>query len=124
MIVTLSTAMPTYGSTLGNCFAKIEAINAGHRAVTISNLALEVPKGQRLFSMGSGMPGMPDTQLPISLSDGQSAHLFISYRDIGSALISQGRTKMMKLIPICIDSLGTVYKGDPWDVDPHKFLRM
>jgi hypothetical protein len=92
--------------------------------VTISNLALEVPKRQRLFSMGSGIPGMPDTQLPISLSDGQSAHLFISYEDIGSALISRGSTKKTKLTPICIDSLGTVYKGEPWDVDPQEFLRM
>jgi hypothetical protein len=59
VVVSLSTAMPTYGAIVGDCFAKIEAINAGHRPVTISTLALEVPEGQRLFSTGSGgAPGM------------------------------------------------------------------
>ena len=124
VIVKSSTVMPTYGNTLGNCFAKVEAINAGHRAVTISNLAFEVPEGQRLFPMGSGVPGMEDTQLPASLSDGESAHLFVAYRDIGDALVSRGRTQKTNLIPICIDSLGGVYKGEPWEVDPHEFLRM
>jgi hypothetical protein len=124
LVVTVSTAMPTYGSTLGDCFAKIEAINPGHRAVTASTLCLELAGGQRLFSMGSALPGISDTQLPVSLSDGQSAHLFMSYKDIGNALMSRGHTQKTKLTPICVDSLGNVYKGEPWNVDPHEFLRM
>jgi hypothetical protein len=116
--------MPTYGNTLGDRFAKVEAINAGHRAVIISSLAFEVQEGQRLFSMGSGIPGMEDTRLPDSLSDGESAHLFVSYKDIGDTLLSRGRTQKTKLTPICINSLGAVYKGEPWEVDPGEFLRM
>jgi hypothetical protein len=125
VVVSLSTAMPTYGATVGDCFAKIEAINAGHRSVTISTLALEFPEGQRLFSTGSvGAPGVSDTQLPISLADGQSAQMFFSYKDIGNTLVSHGRTQKIKLTPICIDSFGTVYKGKLWDVDPREFQRM
>lgn len=65
-------------------------------------LALEVPEGQRLFSTGSGgAPGMSDTQLPISLADGQSAQVFFSYKVIGNALVSHGCTQKIKLTPIC-----------------------
>jgi hypothetical protein len=124
VVVKAATVMPTYGNTLGDRFAKVEAINAGHRAVIISSLAFEVQEGQRLFSMGSGIPGMEDTRLPASLSDGESAHLFVSYKDIGDTLLSRGRTQKTKLTPICINSLGAVYKGEPWEVDPGEFLRM
>ena len=125
VVVSLSTAMPTYGAIVGDCFAKIEAINAGHRPVTISTLALEVPEGQRLFSTGSGgAPGMSDTQLPISLADGQSAQVFFSYKAIGDTLVRYGCTQKIKLTPICEDSFGTVYKGKLWEVDPQQLVRM
>ena len=93
--------------------------------MTISTLALEVPEGQRLFSTGSGgAPGMSDTQLPISLADGQSAQVFFSYKAIGDTLVSHGCTQKIKLTPICEDSFGTVYKGKLWEVDPQQLVRM
>jgi hypothetical protein len=124
--VSVSTAMPTYNDgRLGPCFAKVEATNAGHRAVTITALSLELTTGERLFSaIPDAFPGMQDTSLPAALSDGQSAHLFISYRDIAAALIQNGRRGMTKLTPVCNDSVGGIYKGDPWEVDPDEFSRM
>jgi hypothetical protein len=68
--------------------------------------------------------GMADTSLPITLSDGQSAQLFQSYRDIGQALLKHGRTGKTKLTPICEDSSGGIHRGEHWDVDPHEFMGM
>lgn len=124
--VNLSTAMPTYpDGSVGPCFAKLEAINTGHRTVNIVTLAIELPTGGRLYpTMRSSLPGILDTPLPATLSDGQSAHLFMAYRDIAAALIQSGRTEKIKLTPVCEDSAGGVHKGAPWDVDPHQFSRM
>lgn len=123
--VTMSTVMPTQGNQVGPCFAKVEATNIGHRPVTITTLALELPSGGRMYAMvPHGFPFMPDTALPISLQDGQTAHVFHAYRDIAAALTQSGRTGKTKLIPVCEDSAGGVYRGKPWTVDPAEFSGM
>jgi hypothetical protein len=124
--VQTSTAMPTYhNGGLGPPFAKIEAINTGHRLVTVKTITFELPTGGRMFPMtAGGFAGMPDTRLPATLTDGQSAFMMMSYADIGDALIGNGKTGKVKLTPVCIDSADTVYRGKPWEVDPHEFLRM
>ena len=124
--VKMSTAMPTFeDGHVGPCFAMIEATNSGHRTVTITTLALELPTGARMFATTpNSFPGRPDTALPANLSDGQSAYLYLSYQDIAGALIQSGRNERTKVIPVCEDSVGGVYKGNPWEVDPDEFSRM
>jgi hypothetical protein len=124
--VTISTALPTFDNgSIGDCFAKIEAVNTGHRVVTISTLTLELDRGRRMFTMqGDSFPGMPDTRLPATLADGESAHLFIAYRQIGEALLRDGARQGGKVTPVCQDTVGNVYRGKPWNVNPSEFSRM
>jgi hypothetical protein len=123
--ISASTAMPAYGNRLGNPYAKVEAINTGHRVVTIKTISLELSTGARLFSMAAGgIPGMPDTPLPATLSDGQTAFIMMSYEEIGDALIQSGRTTKTELIPVCVDTAENVYRGKPWEVDPQEFVGM
>jgi hypothetical protein len=123
--ISVSTVMPTYGDRLGNPYARVEAINTGHRVVTIKTIALELPGGERfLFLAPNGIPGVPDTTLPAALSDGQTAFLTISYEAIGTALIGNGRTSNIKLTPVCEDTADNVYRGKPWEVDPQEWVRM
>jgi hypothetical protein len=123
--VTASSAMPTYGDQLGAPYAKLEAVNTGHRVVTVKTLTFETPSGARLAPMLTDrFPGMPDTRLPVSLSDGQSAHLLLPYSDIAEALMANGQTGKVKLTPVCVDSAENVYRGKAWDVDPREFLEM
>jgi len=123
--VSASTAMPTYGSQLGAPYAKLEAVNTGHRVATVKTLTLETSSGARLAPMQvDRFPGMPDTRLPVSLSDGQSAHVLLPYSDIAEALMGNGQTGKIKLTPICVDSADNVYRGETWDIDPREFLRM
>jgi hypothetical protein len=123
--VKVSTAIPAYGHNVGPCFAKLEAVNTGHRSVTITTLAFELPTGSRLFPTSwSSNPGVVDTPLPVALSDGQSAHIFIAYAGIAAALIQSGRNGKTRVTPIAEDSVGNIYKGNPWDVDPNEFSRM
>jgi hypothetical protein len=124
--VNASTAMPTYhNGHVGVPFAKIEAINTGHRVVIVKTLTFELSTGARMFptTLG-GFPGLDDTQLPATLSDGQSAFMMVSYADIGGALISNGKSEKVKLTPVCVDSADTVYRGEPWEVDPTEFMQM
>lgn len=123
--VSASTAMPTYGDQLGPPYAKLEAVNTGHRVVTVKTLTFETASGARLAPMLTDrFPGMPDTKLPASLSDGQSAHLLLPYSDVAEALMGNGQTGKTKLTPVCVDSADNVYRGEPWEVDPQEFMRI
>lgn len=123
--VTASSAMPTYGRDVGPPFAKLEAVNTGQRAVTIKTIAFQLSSGARINPMQrDSFPLMADTELPATLTDGQSAHFFISYAAIGDVLLHHGHRKVTKLIPVAIDSANNVYKGEPWDVDPQEFVTM
>lgn len=75
-------------------------------------------------AMAAGFPGLPNTTLPAMLADGQSAFSYISYREIGEVLIHSGRTRKIKLVPVCEDSAGGAYRGKPWEVDPAEVSRM
>lgn len=118
------TIMPTYGGTLGRCFMKVEAVNVGHRPVTIDVLTFEL-RGTKLFSFGSDqIPGFPNTRLPAVLADGQTAHAIFAYVDIADALIAAGHTGKASLTPYCEDTVGNVYRGKPWQVDPAEIAQM
>src|SRR5215813_2155816 len=75
--VTLSVA----GDPELGAFAKVTATNTGHRPVVVTTIALELPSGGRFFSGGHGA-AFKDTPLPATLSDGQSAHSYLPYREI------------------------------------------
>jgi hypothetical protein len=123
--MTASSLMPTYGGQLGAPFAKLEAVNTGQRAVTIKTMAFQLPNRSRIFPMERNLfPMMADTDLPATLTDGQSYHLIIPYAEIANGLLHKGYTKKIKLTPVGVDSADNVYEGEPWDVDPHKFMRM
>lgn len=124
--VTLSSAMPALGGDLGSPFVRITATNSGHRSVTITTIALELPSGARMFAMSaSRIPGLNDTQLPVAIADGQSAQVHLAYSDVGEALIRSGRgSGKVRLTPVCEDTVGGIYKGEAWDVDPAEFARM
>lgn len=120
-----STAMPTYGAKVGPFYARITATNIGHRPVTVTTISLELAGSARLAVLaGGGLPGVPDTQLPATLSDGQSAQVYFSYAEVGEALMRSGRTAKTKLTPVCEDSAGGTYRGEPWEVDPREIMRM
>jgi hypothetical protein len=123
--VAVSTQLPAYtdGQT-GEPFIQLRATNAGHRPVTVRWLGFELETGECFGSMAlNSFPGVSDTPLPATLSDGQSAHIFVSYRAITRGLLHSGRSGATKLIPVCQDSLGEVYKGSALDFDPSDFLR-
>ncbi|MGH6856178.1 MAG: hypothetical protein ACRECP_00695 [Methylocella sp.] len=123
--VAVSTVFPTYNTgQVGEPFAMIEATNIGHRAVTVKTLTFELPTGGRMYPIRKNtFPGMSDTALPASLSDGQSAHLLMSFRDIAAGLLQDNKFGTIKLTPVCVDSAGGIYNGEPWDVDPNEFLK-
>lgn len=124
ILVQASTAMPTYGSQLGPPFAQLEAINIGHRVVNVTLLTFETEDKKRLFPMAaSGFP-KADTPLPVALADGQSATRYMSYQELGAALIHHRGTGRTKLTPVCEDSTGGIHRGKPWDVDPKEFITM
>lgn len=121
--VDASTAMLANDS-LGAPYAQIKATNIGHRTVTVTSLWFELPGGAKLVSRAySNLPGMTDTPLPASLSDGQSASLWLSYHDIGGTLIVQGLATA-RLTPACEDSAGQIHRGAAWNVNAREFVEM
>ena len=122
--VTTNNKIPVYNGELGAPWAHIEATNIGQRAVTITMLAFELEGGGRLFNLyKASPPGMEDTVLPITLTDGQTARLHQAHADIAQALMTKGLTGKCKLTPICEDSAGGIHRGEAWDVDPKELVR-
>lgn len=122
----MTTAMLTYNNgQLGPPIAQMTATNIGHRPVTITSMFVELPGGARLFpTTRSAFAGLPDTDLPVVLSDGASAKLHMTYQEIGEALIDSGRTGKTDIRFVVNDSAGGEYKSKPWQVDPHEFRSM
>src|SRR5262249_25702262 len=116
--VTLSVA----GDPELGAFAKLTATNTGHRPVVVTTIALELPSGGRFFSVGHGA-ALKDTPLPATLSDGQSAHIYLPYREIVATLVTRGQVGATKLTPVCEDAGGGVCKGKASKFDPVEFAR-
>ena len=93
--------------------------------MTVMLLTFEAPGGTRLqlFEQDE-VPGKPDTTLPATLNEGQSAKMTVSYRDIAQALHNNDQVGVVNLTPICVDTAGAVYRGDPWEVNITQFALM
>lgn len=122
--VTQGTAMPTFNGRVGNAWADIQATNVGQRPVTITRLGLIVKGGGQIVSLEGRPPGLQDTPLPTTLTDGQTARAFLAYRDIGEALLRNGITGKATLVAVCEDSTGKTHRGEKWEVDPKELITM
>lgn len=67
--------------------------------------------------------GIQDTSLPATLTDGQSALLWMAYGEIGRTLASNGIEKT-KIFAVCEDSTGTKHRSEPWVVDARELISM
>lgn len=123
--VTMNTVMPTYGPNLGPPYAQLQAVNAGHRPVTVTVLTFQLPNGKWLMPMWRDvLPGTPDSDFPINLGQGDAARRTFSYKEVADGLLSNGLEGALKLRPVCQDSLGQLYHGKPMKVDPKEWQRM
>ena len=123
--VEASTGVARYGNgAIGPSFALIEVTNMGHRDVTVTSLAFELPnkKSRLVFTSINAVPGVPDTTLPATLKDGQRARLAIPFVDLGEALRNHGMEKTA-LRPICKDSADGVHRGKAIPVSATDLLR-
>src|ERR1700759_3785366 len=60
-------------------YARVEAINVGHRTVMIDILTLELPSGARLFTPhANDIVERASTRLPATLRDGEAAQYVVS----------------------------------------------
>ncbi len=109
----------------GPAYAQVTAVNAGNDPVTVMLLTFEAPGGARLklFDQGEA-PGKPDTTLPVTLNEGQSAKMTVPYRDIAQALHNNDQVGVVNVTPICVDTTGAVYRGEPWEVNITQFALM
>lgn len=116
--VCMNTVTPAYDDgTVGRPHARIEATNIGHRDVTVTNIYIELPNGGKMFAMTrDGLPGVRDTALPITLSDGDVAYFHAAYVDLAEALLSSGRDESLPLTPVAEDTSGGIHRGKPWKI--------
>jgi hypothetical protein len=122
--VSMSTIMLTYtNGSVGRPHVQVEAVNVGHRPVSVTMITLERFDGTRIFNTApSHDVGLANTRLPVSLSDGERAIWLMSYYDLGDCLLRHGSGSKENVTPICEDSTGQVYRGKPWEIDPREFL--
>lgn len=118
------TVMATFpDGSLGPPYAKLSATNTGHRPVIVTSIALQLPNRSRIVPTSWNNFWHPDTDLPATLNDGETAHYYMSYLDIAHALEEQGHKKAT-VRTVCVDSTGGVHTGHPIEVDVAEFKKM
>jgi hypothetical protein len=120
--VTFNTVTPTYGPNLGPPHAQLVATNSGHRTVVVTQLRFETKDGRGLVSFRPSL--FQDSGLPATLEEGQSAMKHYGYADVAQALMQDGPGRHARIIPVCEDSLGAKYRGDPVDIDLVEWMAM
>jgi hypothetical protein len=116
-------ALEYKGSVELSSYATIEATNIGQRSVTVKAIRFELPTGQLIE-----VPSPEDfctpvgTQLPATLSDGESAHAYVPYLHIALGL-DKNQKHNLELIPICEDSGGGIHRGEGWQVEVNKWYQ-
>ncbi|MFI0847767.1 hypothetical protein [Mesorhizobium sp. IMUNJ 23232] len=121
--VWLTTKIPTYTSgEMGHPFVCVEAVNVGHRPVKIDYLAVELPDGRTLLPMfHNELPGMPNTKLPVTLGDGESAILAFPYSEVGHGLRQIG-VERTRIRPLATDTAGNKHRGKSWKVTASEMI--
>ena len=122
--VELATVRPTYGPEIGPPHAKVVATNIGSRKVTISEVYLACSEGKLVSFAHNPVPWLPDTPLPAVIEDGESAHMCMSYADIGQALLRAGFKGKVLLTPMARDTTGGAYRGNAWKTDAADLLHV
>jgi hypothetical protein len=56
-------------------------------------------------------------EFPKELSDGQSASVRISYKDLAEALAHSGHRERVRIWPTCSIETGEKFTGEPWNLD-------
>lgn len=95
--------------------------NTGQRSVRVNSIELELPDGSHYPKITTNTY---DTQLPATLKDGEEAVIHYHLPALQAALYEHRRsTDAVTLTPICRDSVGDKYKGDPFEVRPKERMR-
>ena len=90
--------------------------NTGRRSVRVNSIELELPDGSHYPKIATDTY---DTQLPATLRDGEEAAVHYHLPALQAALYEHRRSKAaVTLTPICKDSVGDKYAGDPFEVQP------
>jgi hypothetical protein len=93
--------------------ACLEVVNKGHRPVVVSAPAILTPKKRKLvFFKAHGFD-----KFPRKLEDGESETLYVQYEEIGRALKQDGYSGVVRLLPVCSDATGNMYRGKMMKLD-------
>lgn len=120
--VRLTTMMYTYGPNLGPPMVSIEVVNDGHRAMVVDVPQLMVASDPGRVIAFTDADGIK--HFPAKLGEGETSAIRVEYREVATALLRGGHTAKVKLLAVCKDSTGQVYRSAPWDVDVQEWLRM
>lgn len=123
--VKLSTGIPTFDNgSIGNAYFKIEAVNIGHRSVTMTSLSFLV-KGRHMAPIQDDkFEASQNSIFPTKLADGESAQILMAYRDVGESLIAQFGRDEIEITPFCEESTGNKYIGKQDKLRPHELIIM
>ena len=94
----------------------VYATNTGQRNVTVNSIELELPDGSHYPKIAREPY---DTQLPARLKDGEEAAIHYHLPALQAALHEHRQSEApVMLTPMCRDSVGDKYAGEPFEVQP------
>jgi hypothetical protein len=110
---------PTYGTEIGAPYLEVKAINAGRRPVTVSHLTIQTPN-KKWLTQFQRLVGLPETQLPAVLSDGETASAYFLAGELEEGLYEEGFRTPVKVFPLAQDSLGKIHRGGAIRITPRQ----
>jgi hypothetical protein len=94
-----------------NTLVTIEAVNVGHRQVTLGSMVLELPSRKKLAIMRQKYGPLVNPTFPMQLTDGQNATLYIPLLELKAALNEAGEGKHPLICALCTTTSGEKFRS-------------
>ena len=106
-----------------SAFAVIEAVNTGHRTISITRLTAELPNKKQIELTRSSAIFL-NTPLPATLGDGDIATSHVALVDMVEAFRLNGYKDTITICALAEDSIGNIYRSDTHEVNLGQLMNL
>lgn len=101
-------------------YLQIEAVNTGTRPVTVTRINIKLPNGEYMVALPSNYDDVQlraNTELPATLSDGESAKMMIALGNVREGLREQRFSGEVAVIAHVGDSAGKTHESKSYKIN-------
>jgi hypothetical protein len=100
------------GDTDTNTLITLEAVNVGHRQVTVGSMVIELGNGKRLAITRQKYGPLVNPNFPIQLTDGQNITVYVPLLELKEGLLEAGAGKRPMICALCTTTSGEKFRSE------------